>query len=132
MRIDPGLDGGVAMLLPDGSVRLQPTPVLPVGAGTKQNEAAAIASCARRYPDLSLLMAPEHGASPGIRRGEARSPPPWPGARRREGRHAGPDHGSGRARAARFDRDTRLDRNFYSRKSHVRQQEFDTHDDSAD
>ena len=130
--IDPGLDGGLAVLLPDGSVRLQPTPFPPAGAGTKRDEAAAITSHGRRYPDVGLPMAPEHVASPGIRRGRARSPPPWPGARRREGRHAGPDHGSGRARAARFDRDTRLDRNFHSRRSHVRQQEIDTHDEPVD
>ena len=30
LGIDPGLDGGLAVLLPDGSVPLQPTPVLPV------------------------------------------------------------------------------------------------------
>jgi hypothetical protein len=77
--IDPGLDGGLAVPLPDGSVRLQPTPVLPAGAGTKRDEAAAIASRARRYPDVSLLMAPDHVASPGIRRGQARSPPPGRG-----------------------------------------------------
>ena len=77
--IDPGLDGGLAVLLPDGSVRLQPTPFPPAGAGAKQNEAAAIASRARRYPDVGLLMAPEHVASPGIRRRPARSPPPGRG-----------------------------------------------------
>ena len=120
MGIDPGLDGGLAVLLPDASVRLQPTSFLPVGAGTKQNKVAAITSCSGRYPDVSLLMAAEHGASPGIRQGRARSPPPWPGARHCEGRHADPEHGSGRAPAARSDRDTRLDRNFHSRRSHVR------------
>jgi hypothetical protein len=114
--IDPGLDGGLSVLLPDGTVRLQPTPFLPAGAGTKRDEAAAITSRARRYPDVGLLMAPEHVASPGIRQGRARWPPPGRGARRREGRHAGPDHGSGRARAARRDRDTRLDRNLHEEK----------------
>jgi hypothetical protein len=79
LGIDPGLDGGLAVLLPDGSVRLQPTPILLVGASRNQNEAAAIASYARRYPDVSLLMAPEHVASPGIRRRPARSPPPGRG-----------------------------------------------------
>ena len=49
------------------------------------------------------------------------------------------DHGGGAepgrsagSPPARFDRDSRLDRNFHSRRSHVRQQEFDTHDDTAD
>ena len=41
----------------------------------------------------------------------ARSPPFWPGTRRR---------------------DTRFDRNFHSRRCHVRQLEFDTHHDRAD
>ena len=77
--IDPGLDGGLAVLLPAGSVRLQPAPVLPAGAGTKRDEAAAIAGRARRYPDVGLPMAPAHVASPGIRRGRARSPPPGRG-----------------------------------------------------
>ena len=89
LGIDPGLDGGLAVLLPDGSVRLQPTPILPAGAGTKRDEDAAIASCARRYPDVSLLMAPAHVASPGIRRGRARSPPPGRGrAAARAGKRA--------------------------------------------
>jgi hypothetical protein len=81
MGIDPGLDGGLAVRLPDGSVRLQPSPFLPAGAGTKQNDAATIASCARGYSDVSLLMALDHIASPSIRRGRVRSPPLWPGAR---------------------------------------------------
>jgi hypothetical protein len=123
MGIDPGLDGGFAALLPDRSVRLQPTPFLAAAAGMNQHEAAATASCARRYPDVSLLMAPEHVSSPSIRRGRARSAPSRPEARHRGySNHAVPEHGSGRARAARFDSDTTLDRNVPSRRIHVRQE----------
>jgi hypothetical protein len=57
---------------------------------------------------------------------QARSPPRSPGARRGYSNHAVPDHGSSRTRAARFDSDTRLDRNFHSMRIHVRQQEINT------
>jgi hypothetical protein len=53
---------------------------------------------------------------PSVRRNtrqdRSRSPPQWGWARRREGTHACPEHGSVRAPAARFARDTRPDRNF--------------------
>ena len=129
--IDPGLDGGLAVLLPDGSVRLRTTPFLPAGAGAKQNEAAAIASCARRHPDVSLLMAPAHVASPGIRRGRARSPPPGRGrAAARAGTRARitgqvvPGRPGATAIPDSIETSTR--------RSHDRQPEIDTHDEPAD
>jgi hypothetical protein len=90
------------------------------------------------WPDVKIAIRIESDFAAGnscrgaTQQDRVRSPRPWPGAPRRERKHAGPDHGSGRAREARFDRDTRLDRNFYSRRSHVRQQEIDIHDEPAD
>jgi hypothetical protein len=130
---DPGLGGGLAVLRPDGSVRLHTTPFLPAGAGTKQDEAAAIASCARRDPDVGLLMAPEHVASPGIRRRPARSPPPWAGGAPPRGQARGPGP---RVRSCPGGpvrpRSQTTDRNFYPRRNHGHQQEFDPRDDPAD
>jgi crossover junction endodeoxyribonuclease RuvC len=37
LGIDPGLDGGVALIRPDGSIRLHATPVLHAGAGSRRN-----------------------------------------------------------------------------------------------
>jgi hypothetical protein len=131
--IDPGLDGGLAVLLPDGSVRLQPAPILPAGAGTKRDEDAAITRRARRYPDVSLLMAPEYVASPGIRRGRARSPPPgWgrdaerAGTRARTTDHVVPGRPGSTAIP---DSRSKLP---LEEKPDVRQRECDTHDEPAD
>ena len=43
--IDPGLDGGLALILPDGAVRLHPTPVLAAGPGGKPRDPCYHLAC---------------------------------------------------------------------------------------
>lgn len=73
LGIDPGLDGGVAALAPDGTLRLAATPTLAAGAG------------ANRDYDVPRLIAPLAGQPVGLAVIEAvgahpRAPPGFLGA----------------------------------------------------